>query len=102
MGIKSFIQNFYKSEVLKDEQLTKEVLRHAPEELVRIENYIRAAADGKTGRKSITANITGNATFFTPKTIRDWNMAVQSATDPERPNFQYYQELCENLLLDAH
>lgn len=102
MGIKSFFQNIYKTEVLKDPELTKEVLRAAPEEMMRLENYVRAAASGRSGGKSITGGLTGNATFFSPKNIKDWNAAVQSATDPERPNFQFYQELCENLMLDAH
>jgi hypothetical protein len=102
MGIKTWLQNKAKSEVLKDPESVKEVLRLAPEDLVRIENYVRVTAAGKTGGKSITGGITGNATFFQPKTIKDWNAAVQSATDPERPNFQFWKEIWENLLLDAH
>lgn len=102
MGIKSWFQNKAKNEVLKNPEAIKEVLRLAPEDLVRVENYVRAAASGRSGGKSITGGITGNATFFVPKTIKDWNAAVQTATDPERPNFQFWKEVWENLLLDAH
>ncbi|MBK5213375.1 MAG: DUF935 family protein [Flavobacteriaceae bacterium] len=100
MGLKSWLQNFSKNEVLKDRKLSAQTLREMPEDILRIE---MAAKKGNRGSgKNITAGLTGNATFFTPKTIKDWNNAVQSATDPERPNFQFLQELYENLKLDAH
>jgi hypothetical protein len=100
MGLKSWIQNFNKSSVIGNRELAQQTLREMPDDLFRIENHIRAAAKG--GGKNITGNLTGNATFFIPKTIKDWNSAVQSATDPERPNFQFLDELYQNLMLDPH
>jgi len=101
MGLKSWFQNRSKTEVISNRELSQDVLRLLPEDLLRIEMATRSGNRGGGG-KNITASLTGNATFFTPKTIKDWNSAVQSATDPERPNFQFLQELYENLMLDAH
>lgn len=100
MGIKSWIQNFSKKEVVNNRELSAQALREMPEEMLRIEMATRNG--GNSGGKNISASITNNATFFVPKTIKDWNNAVQSATDPERPNFLYLQELYDNLKLDAH
>jgi SPP1 gp7 family putative phage head morphogenesis protein len=88
--------------IFNPSRFRESVVKSLSDDQVRLEyvNRHQARAGGST--KTLSTQIKGNALLFTPKTISDWNSALQTATDPDTPNLQYLAELYNNLLLDSH
>lgn len=93
-----WLRNKAVAEVIKSQDLTNEVLRSAPEDKLRIEMVSRDSSQGKT----LSTQIKKEATFFQPKTVKEWNNAVALATDPDDPKLSDLSLLYDNLMLDAH
>lgn len=70
----------------------------ASDDYIQIEAYKR----DKGKKDPITDLLKREANSIAKKNLRDWKLAVASATDPENPEFLLLDKLYKNLMLDGH
>lgn len=68
------------------------------------ESALRVMAESKSGRggKSYSGQINYNPETMAAKSLEDWKMAILMATNQESPNFLFWYEMVQNLMLDNH
>jgi len=88
--------------IFNPSRFRESIVNNLTDDEVRMQFAERHQARAGGTPKTLSGQIKGNALLFTPKTISDWNNALQTATDPENPTLQFLSELYENLLLDSH
>lgn len=71
-------------------------LRRAPETVLRV------MAESKRDSNPTSRQIQIDAESMSVKTLEDWKMCILMATNPETPNFLYWYQMIQNLMLDNH
>lgn len=66
------------------------------------ESTLRVMAETKNTGKNYSKQITYLAESIAAKSLEDWKMAVLMATNPDTPNFLFWYQLVQNLMLDNH
>src|SRR5690606_15657769 len=94
MSLKNKIFGFFRPEI------TPEIRHQVIEQLTDREINVIAAAKGSGGGKSRELNY--EAETLQAKSLKDVQLAIAMATDPEEPTRQYLEQLHKNLLLDNH
>lgn len=71
-------------------------VKRAPETLLRV------MAEAKKSNTPTSMQIEYQAESMAAKNLEDWKMAVLMASNPEAPNFLFWHQLIQNLMLDNH
>lgn len=73
-------------------------LKRADEAALRV----MAASKTSRGGSAYSGQINRNAESMAVKTLDDWKMSILMATNQDSPNFLFWYELIQNLMLDNH
>ena len=66
------------------------------------ETVLRVMAESKRDNNPTSRQIQIDAETMSAKSLEDWKMCILMATNPETPNFLFWYQMIQNLMLDNH